>query len=63
MPVKTNEGGDEIVSFNEVGADIWMLAENRLTEDEIVVEILKIYGIGSAPGQAHICSRMPLPRL
>ena len=45
MPVKTNEGGDEIVSFNEVGADIWMLAENRLTEDEIVVEILKIYGI------------------
>ena len=45
MPVKANEAGDELVSLNEVGADIWTLANKSLTEDKIIAEILKIYGI------------------
>lgn len=45
MPVRANEAGDELVALNEVGADIWNLAENGLTESEIIANIVKIYGL------------------
>lgn len=45
FPVRTNEAGDELVSLNEIGADIWELAMEGLTEEEIISNISKIYGL------------------
>lgn len=43
MPVHVNEAGNEIVSLNEVGADIWELAEKGYSEKEIVKYIGDAY--------------------
>lgn len=45
FPVRANEAGDELVSLNEVGADVWELAQKGLTETEIIASIVKIYGL------------------
>ena len=47
FPVRANEVGNELISLNEVGADIWNLALDGKTEKDIIVQIKKIYGIES----------------
>ena len=45
IPVRANNVGDEIIAFNEVGADIWKLAEQRLSENDIIHNMLQSYGL------------------
>lgn len=45
FPVRSNEVGNELISINEVGADIWALAAEGRTEKEIVDQIEKMYGV------------------
>ncbi|MGN1308155.1 MAG: PqqD family protein [Faecousia sp.] len=43
FPVHANEAGDELVSLNEVGALIWELAAQGLSESDIMARIVEIY--------------------
>lgn len=54
FPVCANEVGNELISINEVGADIWLLAGENRSESEIVDQIEKIYNLekGSVEEQA-----------
>lgn len=45
FPTRANEVGNELISLNEVGADIWNLAVMGLTEDQIISHLVKIYNL------------------
>ena len=47
FPVRANEVGNELISINEVGADIWVLASEGKTVKDISAQIEKMYGIES----------------
>ena len=45
FPVRANEVGNELISINEVGADIWILASEGRKAKDIIAQIEKMYGI------------------
>lgn len=45
VPVRTNEAGEELISLNEVGACIWELAAQGLSEEEIITRINELYNL------------------
>lgn len=45
FPVHANEVGNELISINEVGADIWVLASEGRTEKDIIARIEEMYSV------------------
>ena len=45
FPVRANEVGDELISINEVGADIWVLASEGRPEKDIIARIEEMYSV------------------
>ena len=45
MPVKRNEVGDDPIALNEVAAQIWELAFEKYSVDEIIGNVNQLYGL------------------
>lgn len=43
FPVRANEVGNDLIALNAVGADIWELAFDGLSEDDIVDNLARTY--------------------
>lgn len=51
FPVSKNTVGNELISLNEVGADIWKCASKGLSEQEIISNIGEIYSLESGSAE------------
>lgn len=55
FPVSKNAVGNELISLNEVGADIWKCASKGLPEQEIISDIDAIFRKRFCRGKGRRC--------